>query len=198
MFGSSPEETTSKAERERKFWEHPIVAARTLEGAYYTLYGRLQEDERKFFNFYPITLLYYTTHETPITKTNKTASTYLLTKRQITWKTSAHLLCAPIRRVCRGGRRHHVDMSVVVLITSSCRPRILPGRKITWNISTADIAAGADTDFVGACTPALSVKVRPYTEPLNQHSKRMRRNVYLSVDFYICGTVHLNSYMRHI
>jgi hypothetical protein len=34
------------------FWEHPIVAARTLEGAYYTLYGRLREDERKFFNYF--------------------------------------------------------------------------------------------------------------------------------------------------
>jgi len=38
--------------REREFWEHPIVAARTLEGAYYTLYGRLREDERKFFNYF--------------------------------------------------------------------------------------------------------------------------------------------------
>jgi len=38
--------------REIEFWEHPIVAARTLEGAYYTLYGRLREDERKFFNYF--------------------------------------------------------------------------------------------------------------------------------------------------
>ena len=38
--------------REREFWEHPIVAARTLEGAYYALYGRLREDERKFFNYF--------------------------------------------------------------------------------------------------------------------------------------------------
>ena len=29
--------------------------------------------------------------------------------------------------------------------------------KITWNISTADMAAGADADFVGAFTPALKV-----------------------------------------
>jgi len=36
--------------REREVWEHPIVAARTLEGAYCTVYGRLREDERKFFN----------------------------------------------------------------------------------------------------------------------------------------------------
>jgi hypothetical protein len=28
------------------------VAARTLEGAYYTLYGRLRENERKFFNYF--------------------------------------------------------------------------------------------------------------------------------------------------
>jgi len=34
--------------REREFWERPIVAARTLEGAY----GRLREDERKFSNYF--------------------------------------------------------------------------------------------------------------------------------------------------
>ena len=28
------------------------MATRTLEGAYYTLYGRLREDERKFFNYF--------------------------------------------------------------------------------------------------------------------------------------------------
>ena len=38
--------------KEREFWEHAIVAARTLEGAYCTLYGRLREDERKFFNYF--------------------------------------------------------------------------------------------------------------------------------------------------
>ena len=38
--------------REREFWKHPIIAARTLEGAYCTLYGRLREDERKFFNYF--------------------------------------------------------------------------------------------------------------------------------------------------
>jgi hypothetical protein len=38
--------------RERELWEHPIVAARTLEGAYCTFYGRLREDERKFFNYF--------------------------------------------------------------------------------------------------------------------------------------------------
>ena len=38
-------------QRERECWEHPIVAARTLEGAYYTPYGRLRKDERKFINY---------------------------------------------------------------------------------------------------------------------------------------------------
>jgi len=38
--------------REREFWEHPIVAARTFEGAYYTLYGRLRKDETKFCNYF--------------------------------------------------------------------------------------------------------------------------------------------------
>jgi hypothetical protein len=38
--------------REREFWDHPIVGARTLEGAYYTLYGKFREHERKFFNYF--------------------------------------------------------------------------------------------------------------------------------------------------
>ena len=38
--------------REREFWEHPIVAARTLEGVYRTVYGRLREDERKLCNYF--------------------------------------------------------------------------------------------------------------------------------------------------
>ena len=90
---------------------------------------------------------------------NKRASTFLLQRcnktTSITWKTSAHLLCAPCRHIYRGGRRHHADMSVVVPITLSCWPRVLPGHKDTWNISTTDIATGTDTDFVGVCTPAL-------------------------------------------
>ena len=45
--------------REREFWEHSIVAARTLEGAYYTLYGRLREDERKFFNYFRMSTFDY-------------------------------------------------------------------------------------------------------------------------------------------
>jgi hypothetical protein len=63
----------------------------------------------------------YTTHET--------ASTYLLQRRYVTWKTSPHLLCAPRRRIYRGGRRHQINMSVVVLITLSCRPLVLSGHK---------------------------------------------------------------------
>ena len=31
--------------------------------------------------------------------------------------------------IYRGGRRHHADMSVVFLITWSCRPRVHPGHK---------------------------------------------------------------------
>ena len=37
--------------------------------------------------------------------------------------------CAPIRRIYRGGRRHHADISVVVPKTFPCRPRVLPGHK---------------------------------------------------------------------
>ena len=65
-------------------------------------------------------LLYYTT---PVFSRDATK------QRQTTWKTSAHLLCAPVRRICRGSRRHHADMSGVVPITLSCRPRVLPGHK---------------------------------------------------------------------
>jgi len=42
--------------REREFWENPIVAARTLEGAYYTLYGRLRVGERKFCNYFRMSI----------------------------------------------------------------------------------------------------------------------------------------------
>jgi hypothetical protein len=45
---------------------------------------------------------------------------------QITWKTSAHLHCAPIRRIYQEGHRYHADMSAVLPITLSCRPRVLP------------------------------------------------------------------------
>jgi len=38
--------------REREFWEHPIVVARTLEVTYFTLYKRLREDEKKFRNYF--------------------------------------------------------------------------------------------------------------------------------------------------
>jgi hypothetical protein len=76
-----------------------------------------------------------------------------------TWKTSAHLLCAPCRRICRGCCRYHADMSVVVPITLSRRPRVTAGHKVTLNISTTDIAAGTHTYFVGACTPARSPRL---------------------------------------
>ena len=78
----------------------------------------------------------------------------------------APALHQPIRHIYRGGRWHyHADMSVVVPITLSCRPRVLCGHKVTWNISTIDIVAGTDTDFVGACTPALRRNVTVF-----QHS----------------------------
>jgi len=60
---------------------------------------------------------------------------------------------AKCRPIYRGGRRHRTDISVVVPITLSCRPRVLPGYKVTWNTSTTDIVT--DTDFIGACSPGL-------------------------------------------
>ena len=62
-------------------------------------------------------------------KSKHLSSPETLQNVKITWKTGAHLLCATIRRIYRGGRRHHADMSVVVLITLSCRPRVQPGHK---------------------------------------------------------------------
>jgi len=62
---------------------------------------------------------------------------------------------AKCRPIYRGGRRHRTDMTVVIPITLSCRPRVLPGHKVTWNTSTTDIGAGTDTDLIGACTAGL-------------------------------------------
>jgi len=55
---------------------------------------------------------------------------------------------AKCRPVYRGGRRHRTDMSLVVQITLSCRPRVLRGHKVTSNTSTTDIGAGTHTDSV--------------------------------------------------
>jgi hypothetical protein len=64
--------------------------------------------------------------------------------------------CAPVRRIYRGGRRHHADMSVVVLKTLSCRPRVLPGNKDYMKYQYHRYCRRADTDFVGTCTHALT------------------------------------------
>ena len=76
------------------------------------------------------------------------------TKHQNTWKTNAQLPYAPIRRIYRGGRRHHADMSVVILKTLSCRPRVLPGHKYYMKYQYRLISPPAPT-------PILSVRVRP-------------------------------------
>jgi hypothetical protein len=119
-------------------------------------------------------------------------------QRQITLKTSAHLLCAPIRSIYRGGRRHHADMSVVVPITLSCRPVYFLAIKITWNISATDIAAEADTDFVGACTTTLTEQwtvqdsLEPHLGPQlsillhNYCSKKMHYFLLKAQDITIC------------
>nr|CAD7412594.1 unnamed protein product [Timema cristinae] len=53
------------------------------------------------------------------------------------------------RCICKGGRRHCSDKSVVVTIMLSCRHRVQQGHKITWNLTTTDIDAGTDTDIIG-------------------------------------------------
>lgn len=36
----------------RKYWVHPIIKVRYVEGAFYTLFEKLASDEKKFFNFF--------------------------------------------------------------------------------------------------------------------------------------------------
>nr|CAD7426048.1 unnamed protein product [Timema monikensis] len=50
--------------------------------------------------------------------------------------------------ICKGGRRHCSNKSVVVTIILPCRHRVQQGHKITWNLTTTDIDAGTDTDII--------------------------------------------------
>lgn len=36
----------------KRFWVHDILKARTIEGDFYTLFERLQQDPEKFFNYF--------------------------------------------------------------------------------------------------------------------------------------------------
>nr|CAD7454695.1 unnamed protein product [Timema tahoe] len=68
--------------------------------------------------------------------------------------------CSPASKArcyLRRDRRHGSDMSVVVTIMLSCRHRVQQGHKITWNLNSTDIGAGAgtDTDYIGAATNHL-------------------------------------------
>lgn len=41
-----------KRRPQRKFWIHPILKVRYLEGTYYTLFEKLTKDSQKFFNYF--------------------------------------------------------------------------------------------------------------------------------------------------
>lgn len=41
-----------KRSKQRKFWIHPIIKVRYLEGTYYTLFDKLSNDSNKFFNYF--------------------------------------------------------------------------------------------------------------------------------------------------
>jgi hypothetical protein len=38
--------------RNRRVWVHPIVSARLTHGSFYTLYDKLRENYKKFFNYF--------------------------------------------------------------------------------------------------------------------------------------------------
>lgn len=41
-----------KREVQRRYWIHPIIEARYVEGDFYTLFEKLQKDPSKFFNYF--------------------------------------------------------------------------------------------------------------------------------------------------
>lgn len=40
----------------KRLWVHPLLAVRHLKGAFVTLYSSLREDERKFFNYFRMSI----------------------------------------------------------------------------------------------------------------------------------------------
>lgn len=45
-----------RREKKKRLWVHPINSARHLKGAFITLYSNLREDERKFFNYFRMSI----------------------------------------------------------------------------------------------------------------------------------------------
>lgn len=45
-----------KNRRRRRYHVHPIVAQRTLQGEFTTIYSLLREDEEKFFNYFRMSI----------------------------------------------------------------------------------------------------------------------------------------------
>lgn len=45
-----------KQNKRKKLWIHPIISQRHLQGAFVLLYSNLREDERKFFNYFKMSI----------------------------------------------------------------------------------------------------------------------------------------------
>lgn len=41
---------------ERRFWEHPLVAKRFLQGTFTTMFTELREGDTKFFNYFRMSI----------------------------------------------------------------------------------------------------------------------------------------------
>lgn len=40
----------------RRYWVHPLLQVRYVEGAFYTIFEKLREHENKFFNYFRMTI----------------------------------------------------------------------------------------------------------------------------------------------
>ncbi len=47
---------SKKRRRTRKHWEHPIVAKRLEFGTFYTIFPKLRENKKKFFNYFRMSI----------------------------------------------------------------------------------------------------------------------------------------------
>lgn len=105
---------------------------------------------------------------------------------------NAHLLCAPISKYLSRGQ-HHVDISMFLLVMSSCRPRVYPGHNITCNNKYYRFVTNTDTDFINTCTSVLTdtrlqiIKKFEYSN-LNQAS---------SIIKYLDILGHFNSFFNY-
>ena len=43
--------------KNRKYWVHPLIQMRYIEGAFYTLFDKLRNDETKFFKYFRMSIV---------------------------------------------------------------------------------------------------------------------------------------------